>query len=202
VLIVKENEPGALGLLAKPNKIWDNDGADTRERQTIWDFSPANPEKYVSLGSYFQCTHGKKPEPPPSFKDEYLKSLRAVRRDLLVQATLGENTYWHNDTGGTATHKGCIREVVQAPEKTGKDDAPATLETHLFKGFNGVAAQRADHCERTVFLIKKSAIEIIDGDYDPPAHQNAFVGETRVREAGFFRNLGRSFYKVIKDFFR
>jgi hypothetical protein len=29
-LIVKENEPGALGLLAKPNKIWDNDGADTR----------------------------------------------------------------------------------------------------------------------------------------------------------------------------
>jgi len=29
-LIVKENEPGALGLLAKTEKVWDNDGADTR----------------------------------------------------------------------------------------------------------------------------------------------------------------------------
>jgi hypothetical protein len=60
------------------------------EKHTIWDFFPANPEKYVTLGSYFQLTHGKKPELPLSFKDEYLKTLRAVRRDLLVEATLGE----------------------------------------------------------------------------------------------------------------
>jgi hypothetical protein len=29
-LMVKENEPGALGPLAKKIKIWDNEGADTR----------------------------------------------------------------------------------------------------------------------------------------------------------------------------
>jgi hypothetical protein len=60
------------------------------EKHAIWDFSPANPEKYVSLGSYFQYSHGGKPEAPPSTKDEYIKNLRAVRKDLLVEATLTE----------------------------------------------------------------------------------------------------------------
>ena len=32
-LIVKENEPGALGKLAKPDKLWDNEGADTRGKR-------------------------------------------------------------------------------------------------------------------------------------------------------------------------
>jgi len=201
-LMVRENEPGALGQLAKTIHIWDNEGADTRERQTLWDFYPANSEKYVSLGSYFQSTHVKKPEPPLSFKDEYLKSLRAVRKDLLVEATLGERTYWDNDTGGTAVHKGSMWEVVQAPEQSDKDDAPSVLETHLFKAFKGDPAQRADHCQRAVFLIKKSAIEIIDGDHDAPTHQHAFVGETRVREAGCVRSYWRSFHKLLKDWFR
>ena len=57
------------------------------EKQAVWDFFPENPEKYVSLGSYFQLTHGKKSE-PPSFKAEYLKSIRAVRTDLVVEAML------------------------------------------------------------------------------------------------------------------
>lgn len=110
--MVKENELGALGKLARTNKIWDNEGADTRgkcgipgsctqtdilvfffvvEKQAIWDFYPADPEKYVSLGSYFESAHGNKP-PPPSFRAEYLKNIRAVRRDLLVEATLDEDT--------------------------------------------------------------------------------------------------------------
>jgi hypothetical protein len=32
-LIVRENETGALGQLAKTNKLWDNEGADTRGKR-------------------------------------------------------------------------------------------------------------------------------------------------------------------------
>jgi hypothetical protein len=59
------------------------------EKQTLWDFLPANPENYVTLGSYFQLTHASNPEPPLSLKTGILKNLRAVRSDLLVKATLG-----------------------------------------------------------------------------------------------------------------
>lgn len=62
------------------------------EKQTIWDFSPAKPEDYVSLGSYFQSVQGSRAGPPPSFKTEPLKHLRAVRKEFVVEATLGENT--------------------------------------------------------------------------------------------------------------
>ena len=34
-LMVKENEPGALGRLSKTIKIWDNEGADTRGKFDI-----------------------------------------------------------------------------------------------------------------------------------------------------------------------
>jgi hypothetical protein len=109
-LMVKENELGALGKMGKLVKIWDNEGADTNgecrmrrcshsadfisyllERQTIWDLFPAKPEDYVSLGSYFESTPGNRAGPPPSFKTEPLKHIRAVRKDLVVDATLGEN---------------------------------------------------------------------------------------------------------------
>ncbi|KIM84795.1 hypothetical protein PILCRDRAFT_817596 [Piloderma croceum F 1598] len=200
-LIVKENEPGALGLLEKTDKVWDNEGADTREKQTLWDFFPANPEKYVTLGSYFQLTHASNPEPPLSLKTGILKNLRAVRSDLLVKATLGKQVYWDNDTSGIATHKASMWEVVQT-EESEKDEAPEALETHLFKAFRGVGTQREQHCERSVWLIKKDAIEIMDEDYKAPAHNHAFVGETRVREAGCLRSFGRSFYKIVKDWFR
>ena len=84
---------------------------------------------------------------------------------------------------------------VKAPETPEKDGVEA-LETHLFKGFKGVPAQREDHCGRAVYLLKKSAIDIAD-DYEPP-HNHAFVGERRVGEV---RHL-RGFYKVVKDRFR
>jgi hypothetical protein len=87
-------------------------------------------------------------------------------------------------------------------EESEKDEAPEALETHLFKAFRGVGTQRAEHCERSVWLIKKSAIEILEEDYKAPAHNHAFVGETRVREAGCLRSFGRSFYKIVKDWFR
>jgi hypothetical protein len=90
----------------------------------------------------------------------------------------------------------------QVEAETEKEELPEAIETHLFKAFKGVASQRADHCERTVFLIKKSAIEIIDGNYDAPAHKHTFVGGPRIREAGCLRAFGRCFYKVVKDWFR
>jgi len=201
-LMVKENEPKALGKLSKSVKIWDNIGADTREKQTLWDFYPTDPEKYVSLGSYFQMAHASKPEPPPQFKAEYLKNLRAVRKDLLVEATLGDRPYWDNDTAGTATSKASMWEVVELPEKSEKDELPEAIELHLFKGFKGLGAQRHEHCQRDVFLIKKSAIDIIDNEYEAPEHNHAFVGETRVREAGCLRSFGRSFYSIVKAWFR
>jgi hypothetical protein len=86
-------------------------------------------------------------------------------------------------------------------EESEKDEAPEVLETHLFKAFRGVGTQREQFCERSVWLIKKSAIEIMD-EYKAPAHNHAFVGESRVREAGCLRSFGRSFYKVVKDWFR
>jgi hypothetical protein len=92
--------------------------------------------------------------------------------------------------------------IPQVAAESEKDKAPEVLEAHLFKAFRGVAAQRADHCERTVFLIKKSAIEIIDGDYEAPGHKHAFVGETRVPEAGCLRIIGRVVYKLVKSWFR
>ena len=33
--MVKENEPGALGKLSKPIKIWDNEGADTSGKYRV-----------------------------------------------------------------------------------------------------------------------------------------------------------------------
>jgi hypothetical protein len=81
--------------------------------------------------------------------------------------------------------------------KSEKDEASDTLEIHLFRAFKGVAAQRADHSEPTVILLKKSAIEIIDGDYEAPSHQHAFVGETRVPDAGRLRVIELGIYKIV-----
>ena len=102
----------------------------------------------------------------------------------------------------TISHSTTIYFPQVEAEKSEKEELPEVIETHLFKAFKGVASQREDHCERTVFLIKKSAIEIIDGNYDAPTHKHTFVGEPRVREAGCLRAFGRGFYKVIKDWFR
>jgi hypothetical protein len=88
---------------------------------------------------------------------------------------------------------------VNAPQKSEKD-AVEVVETHLFKGFKGVPAQREDHCGRAVYLLKKSAIDIAE-DYEAP-HNHAFVGDTRVIEAGCLRHYGRSLYKMVKGWFR
>ena len=90
----------------------------------------------------------------------------------------------------------------QVKAKSEKDEAPEVIETHLFKAFKGSAAHRADHSERSVFLLKRSAIQIIDGDYEAPAHQHAFVGETRDPDVGCLRAIGLSIYKVVKSWFR
>ena len=90
----------------------------------------------------------------------------------------------------------------QVKAKSEKDDEPEVIETHLFKAFKGSPSQRTDHTERSVFLLKKSAIKIIDGDYEAPAHQHAFVGESRAPEAGCLRVIGLSIYKVVKSWFR
>jgi len=202
-LMVKETEPGALGTLSKAVKIWDNEEADTTEKQAIWDFFPANPEHYVSLGSYFESKkkQGGRPGAPPSFKVDPIKNIRAVRKDLVVEATLGEKTYWDNDTGTSkARSKACMWEVVKATSE--KDDAPEVIETHLFKAFKGGPSHRADHVQRSVYLLKKSAIEIIDGDYEAPTHQHTVVGESRVPEVGCLRTIGIIIYKTLRSWLK
>jgi hypothetical protein len=108
----KENEPEALGKLAgairitraltrEVSVVCENSPAELMsfllnfvlvEIQIIWDFYPAEPEIYVSLGSYFELIHGNRPGPTPSFKAEHIKNIRVVRKDLDVEATLGEDT--------------------------------------------------------------------------------------------------------------
>lgn len=62
------------------------------EKQSLWELIPADTEKYISLGSYFQTKDwGEEQEQPPSPRSGALRSLRAVRRDLLVEATLAPN---------------------------------------------------------------------------------------------------------------
>lgn len=63
------------------------------EKQSFWDFVPAEPEQYVSLGSYFQMKKfAKNVDQTPLLENDHLNGLRAVRKDLLVNATLGINT--------------------------------------------------------------------------------------------------------------
>jgi hypothetical protein len=195
-LMVKENQPGALGKIGKVINIWDNQGSYIPEGQSFWDFVPAEPEKYVSLGSYFQMKKfGRNVDQTPSLEDDHLSSLRAVRKDLLVEATLGTNTHWDNECT-CARARVSMWEVVQA-EKSAEDEGG--IETHLFRAFKGTAANRAEYTERSVYLIKKSAIEIIDGDYDVAEHNHTYVGEARNRAAGCWRSIwGRYWQDFLK----
>ncbi|KAG0247338.1 hypothetical protein BG011_001642 [Mortierella polycephala] len=109
VLLVREKTPGSLCDIADFAKVWDDRGSGKERDFNLWDPVPRI-GTFKALGGFFQG--GMLNQNPP----QYDKNLRAVRKDLLIEATVEGCDVW-NDAGTGARQDGAIYPIVPVDDQ-------------------------------------------------------------------------------------
>lgn len=114
VLVVKEEKAGALAEPIGYERIWTDAGSGADQDGAVW--QPSCPGNFVAIG--LVTTSGAEPSSD---------AVRCVRKDLTVQAEVGE-LIWNDSGSGADADFAAWR--VQAPDSEGEIFVPATFIGH------------------------------------------------------------------------